>query len=178
MPELDYSKDIVTANRPTARQIAAMIVRGRYDPTRVAVKSRGRDRDLDAWAWSYRGIPVVVDVISSRSADGWRTRFYREVAEPEPVNRATLLAPAEARAKAPFRERRTGASKTDRADLVYLPVTGARTSIRTDRADVPHTSLVIERYYLAYRVTQGPEIVFVDAYTGVYRGRIKDIFDS
>lgn len=174
VPDLDYSKDIVTANRPTARQVAAMIVRGRYNPRRVDVKPRGRDRDLDVWAWSYRGIPVLVDVTSSRAADGWHTRFYREVAEPEPVDRAALLAPAEARAKAAFRERRTGASK---AALVYLPVTGERTSTPTDRADVAHRGLVIERYFLAYRVTQGPETVFVDAYSGVHRGRIKDIFD-
>lgn len=164
--------DVVTDKRPTPKQVAAMIAR-LYEPSRLVLSPRQLDPQLVAWTWTFDGIPVLTEAKSSTDNGRWITRFRREAAGPEPVKRASLLAPAEARRRARFATPPRG--KEDAVTLIYDPEFGRRQVRWTTGTNAADFRSVIERYHLVYLVERDPEYVFLDAYTGAERRRASSV---
>jgi hypothetical protein len=167
LPELEPD-DIITAKRPTGREVAAMIARG-YDPIHLVLTARVLNAHLIAWTRSFDGVPVVADAKSVDIEGAWHTRFYREVVAPEAVKREALITPAEAKA--------ISGLVADRVELVYRPVFGQRQRPGTPGTNAMDFGMVIERYDLVYSVEQGGGAVLIDAYSGIERGRFSGMVD-
>lgn len=155
--------DVVTPNQPTATEVAAMIARG-YSASRLVMVPTQARPDLIVWEHRFDGVLVISGgPRTSKQSDGWHTRFNPEIIGPEPVRRDALITPAAAIAS-------SGLAATG-ADLVYKMVIGQRQLPGTRGTNAMDFVQVVERYELVYRVVESPRTLYVDAYTGVVRGR-------
>jgi hypothetical protein len=156
--------DVVTAQMPTAAEVAAMIARSYPEPKLLVVNGK-RSRDtMVSWQRSYDGIPVMADAKTVNDGNVFRTRFYRELAAPERVRRNALISKADAIAKSGL------AAET--AELLYYPKYGQLQKPNTAGTNAMDWDQVIERSDLVYVVDRLYEQVFVDAYSGEIRGRV------
>lgn len=176
LPELEPA-DIITANQPTATEVAIMM--GRRDDRSLFVLpafERMPQSQRIIWMRYDNGVRVLADAKSSNMEGPWHTRFRREVTAPPPVKRESLITPADAKARPHFAPVTVQyIHNEDGVELAYKPVFGDRQRPGTRGTNAMDFASVIERYELVYLVTHGAETAVIDPYTGAERERTSSV---